>query len=968
MKKLIGCSLVLGGLLVIPLVLLTFFLLLSATVVSLPAAAAAFAWDRFASLFDDSAWKDAVRTVASYQMPNNREDLLLYRPLWADGKKVADDDPAHWMNYGRWDNSIFRLPMGEHSYTFDLGKEAQLDEIVALAVCKKCSLAVYYSPDNPRDPGTNQVLGPDEVAAYYAPDKGHVKINDPPDRRAAAWSIGSAKSGARYLTLSTRNEDNDAYVVQLLAFPPGSRNNALWAAQSALFDARYRGIYGGRLTQSLGQPSSFHLLGAGQDVLSTSPAIHDGNNSAFSFYASGADANTSKNNYLPVYPVVGSSPAHAGDGTVGDTSASYRTVYLGYRLSPDTVGKIDEIGLAWLTGYGVGISPLPGAIGEGGSSVSSGGGSVSTATSSPVSSTVTSTIGVSPSPTPSPSPIASPTPSPVISSTLLPPRSKKWRVYLLNSAEVGDQTVLSSLFSGGVDSVPEPSALANYELKALDANLTTTGSLNLPDGDKRDYVVFSFEESTYLPSTPPAQLSTGLSGLPPEWVSLSQLYLNEKKPPVPTTWPRSAGGYTSTGPSGAGGRYDISTGTITADQIDQIVSQPEWNWRGIQGGYSGGEAAQPSKLIGLGSFYVQMGQKYGINPAYALAWARKETSLGTTGYAVYDSSNSHWGYNLYNISVHDNGGSGLWANGKCITPPANGTNFRFCSYASFQDSVEEYFILLKAYYDGTILKQDDVVKNACLWDGQGHKVSCGIDYPRKACPCRTPLAILDWYAPRTENDTELYANQIQTWVGTDWHAAGSPLVNSGGGRPVDNISYISQTDLSQYSNPTTRNMSESTCGMTSATMVINSYGFNFRIQDILEVAMPQGGIYPNSPDTPQGKNDGTYHFRWIHSAPMLADGPDLKIQDFLGTPPERISNIRQHIGDGYPMIVNLVNHFIVVDGYNAGDNTFLVYDPYPWRTGITIDRGIKKWTAKELQDNLSPGHRDVWVSPSSLPL
>lgn len=865
------------------LVVLVIFLL-GAAVIALPGAAASYVWDRVAGIFgNDPEWKSAVRLVASYQLPSDRENLLLYRPLWVDCpgevagsssvtsecKPVASDHIAHWMNYARLGSTVYRVPSGGyHSYTFDIGREAEVGEIWLVMACKNCDVAVLTSS------GDN--LSGEIVARYYSPDKSEIKkLATKPTRYAAANSVGGALSGARYITLVVNNQDNDAYFAQIAAFPPGKRSNALWASLPQL-DRTYRNIYSSPIAAALGQSGSSTNILAAQAV------------SASSFYYPIISASapltpsqaTASPGYLPIYPVAGN-PARAGTGTASDLALGSRKVYLSARLSEYTIGKLDEVSLSWLSSY----PPLP----------------------------VSPTLPVSvPAPT--------------------PPFATKWQLYLLDSKDAADNALLDSLFGSnssassgdGEISLPAERLLREYADRTTAATITT-GKLNLALDDKRDTLVFVFEQSSFMLEAAIPLLPGQLAGLPPNWLALANISLYELPPPTPVKWPPAATGYAST----VGGRYDLRAGSISAEKIDEVISR--YKWRGIlPSGYPGNEAPQPNKLEGKGAFFVEMGQKYKINPAYALAFAIKETSLGTTGFHVYNAEEGKWGYNLYGIT------GGGWLPDKCIA----GFNGRFCGYRRWEDSIEEYFALLSEGYVGgqlAVAKQDGA--------GKG----------QLACPCTTIDRILPWYAPYFENDTDLYIQQIKNWL-DEWGASGTDGIAGGGsGGPVP---AINQMDSSQYNSDYPVNpWGNSTCGVASAAMVLGSFGYDFRVVDLLQVAARRGDVSVAS---------GTIRWDYL-TDPQLGGRYEFSYRTFTaGNASDYLQQFRELTGKGQPVIANVFDnyyyagHFFVVVGYDGATDTFQVNDPIA--RPISGQGVVQQWPAARLGNILRLGYPAVVIT------
>jgi flagellum-specific peptidoglycan hydrolase FlgJ len=118
--------------------------------------------------------------------------------------------------------------------------------------------------------------------------------------------------------------------------------------------------------------------------------------------------------------------------------------------------------------------------------------------------------------------------------------------------------------------------------------------------------------------------------------------------------------------------------------------------------------AAPGKTIG--QTYLELGWKYGINPAYAVAFFTKESTCGTAG---------------SNLAAH-NFGNIRWTPGY---PTLDGV---WRAYSSWTEGMEDWFKLLRDNYLGR--------------------------------GARSLADVLPVYAPESENDTTLYMNQVMGWV------------------------------------------------------------------------------------------------------------------------------------------------------------------------------------------------------------
>jgi len=131
--------------------------------------------------------------------------------------------------------------------------------------------------------------------------------------------------------------------------------------------------------------------------------------------------------------------------------------------------------------------------------------------------------------------------------------------------------------------------------------------------------------------------------------------------------------------------------SITAQQIDNILQK-----------YN-------SPATGSGKDFVELGQQYGIDPAYALAFFIHESSAGTTGVAVQTK-------NIGNIVC-----AGY---ATCIG--------RFRSYSTWREALEDWYKLLNTEY-----------------------IPKGLDTVDKVVPV---------YAPAVENDVDAYVTSVETSV------------------------------------------------------------------------------------------------------------------------------------------------------------------------------------------------------------
>ena len=935
-------------------------LLGAAATVLLPAAPFAAAWDRVTSLFSDNDWKQQVKAVSTYQFPTDHEDLLLYKSLWVDGKPVEVSDVAHWLNYGRLDKYLYKVLPGKHSIMVDIGRETPVSKFQVLLACKSCAFNSYYLPE-PLDEHTHQPIPTSTIAALYAPGGSQFTVSDssPKQRWATVSATGDdsnpqAPLGARYFMFELDNGDVDCYLSQILAFPIGPRSNVLWAGQPT-FDVRYRNLYDGRIVAGLGPTNP-----AGSDPFGQR-FVHDETiTPTLSYFHPLVDSN--QHTYTTIYPVVGpASDPQPGDGSCFDANTGYLPVYLEWKLPSEAVGKLDNLELDWLVGsnYAGATAPFGGtAAGNSGANHA--------------------------------------------------PFSKGWSVYLFNSTKPSDANLLKTLFdpASPARSLPDIAVLTPYLVKQLTAaipnnGLSDSGEFGLPKSDRHDTVVVAFTASSYraphpapvffpdpmpmptptptptptpLPGAtpgptptptgqlrdlcdpanasyvtpqnkpgPPTAWPNQLSGLPVDWLSVAEVKGFEQKPPTPEVWPLEVTNTgTSTGSAfiGNGGAYDLRFGNCSAATIEGIIAQHPWHGIALGGGQAG-LPASANKLSGLGTFFITMGQKYSLNPCYAVAWSLKETQLGTTGFHVYNASTGEWGYNLYGMT-----GTG-WVTGLCIP----GMNGRFCGYRNWQDSIEDFFGLLS---QGYVQGQSSFVSH----DGQGQG--------EKACPCATVERILPWYAPYFENDTDLYIHQVKSWI-SEWGAAAPAMANSSVGSITNTsgimgkVPYLSQLDRTQYDNDSQFvAYKQSTCGIASATMVINSLGFQLNIGSVLDTAVANGSI---------SSSDGTLNWRYITSGQMQGLGAALDLHTFISdNTDDYLREFRTLTAQGEPVIANVLDsyyyagHFFVVTGYDSSDDTYIVNDPYGRNLPGNPAGPPQKWPGARLGSILRLGYPAIIIT------
>jgi hypothetical protein len=146
-----------------------------------------------------------------------------------------------------------------------------------------------------------------------------------------------------------------------------------------------------------------------------------------------------------------------------------------------------------------------------------------------------------------------------------------------------------------------------------------------------------------------------------------------------------------------------------------------------------------------GQIYLELGWKYGINPAYALAFFTKESSCGTAG---------------GNLASH-NFGNIRWSPGY---PTLDGV---WRAYPNWTAGMEAWFKLIKENYMG----------------GYGSL---------------TLADVLPTYAPETENDTTLYMNQVMQWVDSLMLGSPSPNINLNNSQYFEATGYRVGWDFLNY--------------------------------------------------------------------------------------------------------------------------------------------------------------------------
>jgi hypothetical protein len=136
-----------------------------------------------------------------------------------------------------------------------------------------------------------------------------------------------------------------------------------------------------------------------------------------------------------------------------------------------------------------------------------------------------------------------------------------------------------------------------------------------------------------------------------------------------------------------------------------------------------------SGLDGMGEFVLEYALAYQVNPAFALAMFQKEANFAKPGTIAYSNKNPG------NI-IATGGCRGLDRGSACTGNYGEvSTNGRFGIYATMQDGIKAYFMLLDRQYRP------------------------GAQYNCEDIPC-----IISVYAPSSENNTTLYISQITNWT------------------------------------------------------------------------------------------------------------------------------------------------------------------------------------------------------------
>jgi cell wall-associated NlpC family hydrolase len=179
---------------------------------------------------------------------------------------------------------------------------------------------------------------------------------------------------------------------------------------------------------------------------------------------------------------------------------------------------------------------------------------------------------------------------------------------------------------------------------------------------------------------------------------------------APPGKPKSVALALPVGSSIASGDPFVITGppSLSAAQIDAIL------------------AAEGSPAAGTGQLWYDLGVQYGIDPVFALAFYKKESSMGRDRVHQRGGGNSH---NIGNIICTQGWGDCVCTRTHC-----------FRAYPTWADGIADWFRLMRTrYVDQGLVTLDE---------------------------------ILPVYAPSFENDTQLYIQQTKQRV-TSWRGAGT---------------------------------------------------------------------------------------------------------------------------------------------------------------------------------------------------
>jgi hypothetical protein len=127
-------------------------------------------------------------------------------------------------------------------------------------------------------------------------------------------------------------------------------------------------------------------------------------------------------------------------------------------------------------------------------------------------------------------------------------------------------------------------------------------------------------------------------------------------------------------------------------------------------------------------------------------------------------------------------------------------------------------------------------------------------------------------------------------------------------------------------------------------MVIDSFGYQLRVVDLLRVAVPMGSISADA---------GTYNWNYINS-PELGQKYGFTVQLLYEQGSNRINQYKTLAAQGQPVISPVkddyfyAGHFIVVVAYNPANDTFTVNDPDGRAMSAPNGTVTQQWSASFL--------------------
>lgn len=190
---------------------------------------------------------------------------------------------------------------------------------------------------------------------------------------------------------------------------------------------------------------------------------------------------------------------------------------------------------------------------------------------------------------------------------------------------------------------------------------------------------------------------------------------------------------TPTLPPNPPGNYNLQGApSLTAAQADEIL------------------ASYGSPAVGSGHAWVELGQKYSIDPAFALAFFVQESTAGT---------HPNWaGHKDDNTTTHNVGNIICAGYPRCYG--------RFRDYATWEEGIEDWYRLIDREYI----------------QGRGHQ---------------TIADVVPVYAPAFENDVDAYINSVEQLVDTWRMTYSGGIFNIDASRPDGNPLQAPNTVMTQ---------------------------------------------------------------------------------------------------------------------------------------------------------------------------